>query len=152
MKRFAVVLAVTVLALMIASCASLQRSRDTGSVRTVAGLINDRDAAALSSMSSVPFLLDHEIVALQRDVQAFWGTALETGFRVEEPTLERGLRVDAESYREFYDSMEVKTFFKKYLKKNTRLLELRTLGGQRILLLVTDTWFKRTINGFKGPF
>jgi hypothetical protein len=101
MKRFAVVLAVTVLALMIASCASLQRSRDTGSVRTVAGLINDRDAAALSSMSSVPFLLDHEIVALQRDVRAFWGTALETGFRVEEPTLERGLRVDAESYREF---------------------------------------------------
>jgi hypothetical protein len=48
--------------------------------------------------------------------------------------------------------MEVKTFFKKYLRKNTRLLELRTLAGQRILLLVTDTWFKRTINGFKGPF
>ena len=152
MKRIVQLLVAAALVVAVSSCASLQRSRDVGSVRTVARLINSANAQALSAMSSLPFLLDHEIVALQRDVEAFWDTALAVGFRVEEPTLERGERIDGESYREFYDSMEVRTFFKKYLNKSSRLLELRTLEGRRILLLVTDSWFKRTINGFKGPY
>jgi hypothetical protein len=66
--------------------------------------------------------------------------------------LEHHREVTPESYREFYDSMEVETFFKKYLKKQSRLLELKTNTGQRILLLVTDTLFTRTIHGFKGPY
>ena len=48
--------------------------------------------------------------------------------------------------------MEVETFFKKYLKKQSRLLELKINTGQRILLLVTDTLFTRSIHGFKGPY
>ena len=152
MKRIPIILTGLSLILVIASCASFQRSRDAGSVRTVAGLINDRDAEALAGMSSVPFLLDHEIIVLERDITSFWATVAKTGFRVEEPELERGTRIAEESYREFYDSMEVRTFFKKYLKKSSRLLELVTLKGERILLLVTDTWFTRKLNGFKGPF
>lgn len=136
----------------VASCASIQRSRDAGSVRTVAGLINDRDAEALIAMSEVPFLLDQEIVALEGDVASFWRTALAAGFRVQEPQLERGVRITADTYREFYDSMEVRAFFNRYLKRNSRLLELRTGGGERILLLVTHSWFSRRIHGFKGPF
>lgn len=134
------------------SCASIQRSRDQGSVRTVAGLINQRDAEALNDMSAVPFLLDQEIVVLDRDVAAFWRTALQVGFRVEEPELESGTRVTGESYREFYDSMEVRVFFSKYLRRNTRLLELTTRGEQRILLLVSGGGAARRIHGFKGPF
>ena len=48
--------------------------------------------------------------------------------------------------------MEVRTFFTRYLKRNSRLLELSTRDGKRILLLVTRGWFSRTIHGFKGPF
>jgi hypothetical protein len=48
--------------------------------------------------------------------------------------------------------MEVKAFFRKYLKRNARLLELRTAEGRRILLLVSRSWFSRMIHGFKGPF
>ncbi|MBN1835675.1 MAG: hypothetical protein JW820_07485 [Spirochaetales bacterium] len=136
----------------LGSCASIQRSRDDGSVRTVAGLINSGDAEALIAMSEVPFLLDQEIVLLERDVAAFWHAALAAGFRVEEPAVERGERISADSYRQFYDSMEVKTFFNKYLRDNTRLLAFRTRDGQRILLLVGHSCFSRTLHGFKGPF
>ena len=103
-------------------------------------------------MSRLPFLLDQEIVALERDVDAFWRTALAVGFRVDEPELERGIAITENTYREFYDSMEVKAFFNRYLERNTRLLELKTGDGRRILLLVTHGWFSRTIHGFKGPF
>jgi hypothetical protein len=138
--------------LLLASCASIQRSKDEGNIERISELINTGQAEKLTTMSELPFLLDQEIIVLPKDVATFWSTIVEVGFKVEQPALERGVRVGPESYKEFYDSMEVKTFFKKYLKKQSRLLELKTSTGQRILLLVTDTLFTRTIHGFKGPY
>ena len=151
-KRIATMVLCLCVLMAVASCASIQRSRDTGSVRTVAGLINDGDAEALIEMTEVPFLLDQEIVVLEKDVASFWRTALAAGYQVAEPELERGVPVSGDTYREFYDSMEVRAFFNRYLKKNSRLLELKTRDGERILLLVSQGWFSRKIHGFKGPF
>jgi hypothetical protein len=141
-----------VFAVLLASCASIQRSKDEGNVERISELINTGQAEKLIAMTELPFLLDQEIIVLNKDVATFWSTIVEVGFKVEEPTLEQGERVGPQSYKRFYDSMDVETFFKKYLKKRSRLLELKTNTGQRILLLVTDTLFTRTINGFKGPY
>lgn len=151
-KRIATVVLCACLLVALGSCASIQRSRDAGSVRTVAELINEGEADALIAMSVTPFLLDQEIVLLEGDVASFWRTALAADLQVEEPELEEGARITADSYREFYDSMEVRTYFSKYLKGNSRLLALRTQDGQRILLLVTHGWCSRKLHGFKGPF
>lgn len=141
-----------VLVILLASCASIQRSKDEGNIDRISELINTGQAEKLTAMTELPFLLDQEIIVLAKDVETFWSTIIEVGFKVEEPSLERGAKVTPESYKEFYDSMEVETFFKKYLKKQSRLLELKTDTGQRILLLVTDTLFTRSIHGFKGPY
>ena len=138
--------------ILLASCASIQRSKDEGNIERVSELINTGQAEKLTAMTELPFLLDQEIIVLAKDVATFWSTIVEVGFKVEEPSLERGVKVTPESYKEFYDSMEVETFFKKYLEKQSRLLELQTNTGQRILLLVTDTLFTRAIHGFKGPY
>ena len=138
--------------ILLASCASIQRSKDEGNIERVSELINTGQAEKLTAMTELPFLLDQEIIVLAKDVATFWSTIVEVGFKVEEPSLERGVKVTPESYKEFYDSMEVETFFKKYLEKQSRLLELKTNTGQRILLLVTDTLFTRAIHGFKGPY
>jgi hypothetical protein len=114
--------------------------------------VNAGRAEELTAMSMVPFLLDQEILVLPQDVAFFWKSTLAAGYRLEEPELERGSPVGPDSYRVFRDSMEVRTFFKKYLKKGTRLLELKTSGGQRVLLLLRSTAFSRRISGFKGPF
>ena len=140
------------LVVLLASCASIQRSKDEGNIERISELINTGQAEKLTAMTELPFLLDQEIIVLAKDVETFWSTIVEVGFKVEEPSLERGAKVAPESYKEFYDSMEVETFFKKYLKKQSRLLELKTNTGQRILLLVTDTLFTRSIHGFKGPY
>jgi hypothetical protein len=149
MKKLPYLLLVVIL---LASCASIQRSKDEGNIERISELINTGQAEKLTAMTELPFLLDQEIIVLAKDVATFWSTIVEVGFKVEKPVLERGVKVGPESYKEFYDSMEVKTFFKKYLKKQSRLLELKTNTGQRILLLVTDTLFTRTIHGFKGPY
>ncbi|UCF98076.1 MAG: hypothetical protein JSV89_00725 [Spirochaetaceae bacterium] len=140
------------LVVLLVSCASIQRSKDEGNVERISELINTGQADALDAMSELPFLLDQEIIVLAKDVQTFWSTIVDVGFKVEAPMLERGVKIGPDSYKEFYDSMEVQTFFKKYLKKQSRLLELKTNTGQTILLLVTDTLFTRTIHGFKGPY
>lgn len=149
MKKLSLLL---LIALLLSSCASIQRSRDEGNIERISKLINEGQSEKLAEMSELPFLLDQEIILLEKDVRTFWSTIVEVGFKVEEPILERGSRITPESYKEFYDSMEVQTFFKKYLNKKTRILELKTNTDQRILLLVTDTYFSRTIHGFKGPF
>jgi hypothetical protein len=139
-------------ALLLSSCASIQRAQDKGRIGQIAGLINAGDAEKLTAMSAVPFLLDQEIVPLRQDIEAFWRDVAKAGFSIEGPALEKGTPVTADSYRAFADTMEVKTFFSKYLKKGARVLELSTGSGRRIILLVRDTLFSRTLYGFKGPF
>ncbi len=139
-------------AVTLASCASLQRAQDQGRVGQIARSINSGEAEKLAAMSAVPFLLDQEIIPLRTDVAAFWQDVVKAGYTVEGPELEKGFPVDAESYRAFADTMEAKAFFARYVKKGARVLELSTSGGRRIVLLVRDAWFSRTLYGFKGPF
>lgn len=137
---------------VLSSCASLQRSWDQRNVEMVAQLINDGQAQKLAAMSATPFLVDGEIVALKADVASFWNGIVKAGFRVEGPALTQGVPVTAESYKQFADTMEVKSFFAQYVKKDARVLELRTAtSGDKILLIFRDSWSK-TIYGFKGPF
>jgi hypothetical protein len=149
-----IALAVIAAALLaLSSCASLQRSWDQGNVEMVARLIDEGQPKKLAAMSSTPFLVDGEIVALKDDVASFWNGIVRAGFRVEGATLGQGWPLTAESYKQFADTMEVRTFFAQYVKKDARILEMRTsTSGDRILLIFRDRWFSKTIYGFKGPF
>ena len=138
-------------ALALASCASIQRSQDQGMVRQVAELINSGDSARLATLSATPFLLDGEIVPLPADVASFWQGIAKAGFRVEGAALDRGVPVAADSYKDFADTMEVKSFFSRYVK-NARVLDLTTSAGRHLRLLTRSQWFSWKILGFKGPF
>jgi hypothetical protein len=109
-------------ALLLTSCASIQRSRDEGEVRQLADLINSGQPQKLYSISGTPFLLDGEIVPLPEDVSAFWTGIVKAGFRVQGAALESGVPVTAESYRQFADTMEVNSFFSRYVKDDARIL------------------------------
>lgn len=149
MKKILLLLAV---ALLVSSCATMKMSKDEKDIYYISDLINTGDDAYLAKMSQLPFLVDQEIIVLEKDVAAFWANIIKAGFTVEDPVLESGLPVDDTSYMEFYDSMEVETFFKKYVPAKARLLELETGEGQRILLIVEKKWLSRKLYAFKGPF
>jgi len=139
-------------AVALASCASIQRSQDQGTVREVANLINSGDSAKLATLSASPFLIDGEIVPLPTDVVSFWQGIARAGFRVEGAALDHGAPVGADSYKDFADTMEVKSFFTRYVKDGARVLELTTAAGTRIRLLTRSQGFGWKILGFKGPF
>jgi hypothetical protein len=146
-------LSVVAVLLVIVSCVSTQRSQDEASTQLFADLINSGQADKLVSMSAVPFLVDQEIVSLAADVGSFWRTLVQSGYGVGAASLTIAFPVSDSSYREFADTVEVNTFFAKYVTKGTRLLELKTATGKRILLLVKDELFgKKIICGFRGPF
>ncbi len=139
--------------ILLASCASLQHSWDQGNVQTVAGLINEGQADKLAAMSAVPFLVDGEIVTLKPDIASFWNGIVKAGFKVEDANLVQAAPLAPDSYRQFANTMEVKTFFARYVKKEARLLELGTSkSGKKIMLIFGDSSFKKTIYGFKGPY
>jgi len=139
--------------ILLASCASLQRSWDQGNVETVARLINEGQADKLAAMSATPFLVDGEIVTLKPDVAAFWNGIVKAGFKVEGVPLVQAAPFAPDSYKQFANTMEVKIFFAQYVKKGARLLELGTSqSGKKIVLIFGDSWFRKTIYGFKGPY
>jgi hypothetical protein len=152
MRRTVLIAAACAAVMALASCASLQHSWDKGDIETVARLINDGQSAKLAAMSATPFLVDGEIVPLKADVAGFWEGIVKAGYKVEGPALGEAAPVNADSYKQFADTMEVKSFFAQYVKKDTRVLELRTGSNGRILLIIRDSWFSKTIHGFKGPF
>ncbi len=139
--------------ILLASCASFQHSRDQANVETVARLINEGQADKLAAMSAVPFLVDGEIVTLKPDIVSFWTGIVKAGFKVEGAILVQAAPFAPDSYRQFADTMEVKTFFAQYVKKGARILELGTSqSGKKILLIFDDSGFKKTLYGFKGPY
>lgn len=147
------VVAVCVVVLALSSCASLQHSWDQGNVAMVATDINAGNAAALSAMSGSPFLIDGEVVPLKADVSGFWDGIVKAGYKVQGPQLGTAAPVSADSYKQFADTMEVRAFFANYVKKDTRILELKTSTGKTILLIIKDKPFSRKIiQGFKGPY
>ena len=139
--------------LALSSCASLQHGWDKGNVAMVADLINAGKSAELAAMSGSPFLVDGEVVPLKADVASFWAGIIKAGYKVEGPQLAAAVPAAADSYKQFADTMEVRAFFKNYVKGDTRLLELKTADGKTVRLIVKDSLFsKKIIQGFKGPF
>jgi hypothetical protein len=151
-KHLKLLAAAIAAAIVLSSCASLQRFQDEGNLNRVATLINTGPSERLSEMSLTPFLLDQEIIALPADLSTFWENIAKAGFRVEGAVLARAFSIAADSYREFADTMEVRSFFSQYVKEGARILEMETSAGQRILLLGKSEWFAWKLQGFKGPY
>lgn len=152
MRRFLTAAVACAAVFFITSCASLQHSWDQGAVRQTADLINAGNAQKLSEMSASPFIIDGEVVVLPADVSGFWAGIVKAGFRVDTATLDTGTAVGADSYRQFADTMEARSFFTRYVKDGARILDFSTSTGTHIRLLVRSDWFSLKILGWKGPF
>jgi len=147
LSRVAIALAIVLLS---ASCTTLQRMSDERGAAWVAQELNEGNAALLSAISSSPFLLDGETIALPADTAAFWDAMVKAGVKLD-PELSRAVETGADSWREFGSSRDVKVFFEKYVTEGARLFELQTANGRRVLVLYRASWGSRQLYGFKGP-
>jgi hypothetical protein len=138
-------------AVSLGSCATFLRPPEGGEAARLAERINSGGADALAGQSSLPFLVDQEIVQIKGDVAAFWKAVKESGIRLA-GTSDAVLNAGPEAYRAFADTFEMKAFFKKYVPPGARIVSLATQAGKRVLLIIADEMFASRIYGFKGPF
>jgi hypothetical protein len=137
--------------LVLASCSTLQRMSDEKGAAWVAQQLNDGNAAELAAVSSSPFLLDGETIALPEDTAALWNGLVKAGLKLD-PELSRALSVGADTWREFGSVRDVQVFFGRYVAEGARLFELPTMNGRRVLILCRSSWGSRKLYGFKGPY
>jgi hypothetical protein len=136
--------------LLFASCTTLQRMSDERGAAWVTQELNGGNAAGIAAISSSPFLLDGEVIALPADTAAFWDGMVKAGVKLD-PELSRAVEIDTDSWREFGSSRDVKMYFQKYVAEGARLFELQTVDGRHVLVLYRASWGTRQLYGFKGP-
>lgn len=136
---------------LLASCSTFQRMSDEKGAAWVARQLNEGNAAELAAVSSSPFLLDGEIIALPGDTVALWNGLIKAGVKLD-PELSRALAVGTDTWREFGSTRDVQVYFGKYVAKGARLFELPTVKGRAVLLLYRSAWGSRKVFGFKGPY
>jgi len=140
-----------VIVFLFTSCSTLQRMADEKGAAWVAKQLNEGRAAELAAISSSPFLLDGEIIALPEDAAVFWDGLAKAGVKLD-VELSRALEVGTDTWREFGSTRDVQVFFGKYVAEGARLFELPTVNGRRVLVLYRSSWGSRKLYGFKGPF
>jgi hypothetical protein len=151
MKPILMRIAICLALLALASCTTLQRMSDEKDAAWVARQVNEGHAAELAAISSSPFLLDGEIIALPEDTASFWNGLTKAGVKLD-PEPSRALAIGPDSWCEFGSTRDVQVFFGKYVKEGARLFELPTERGRRVLVLYRSSWGSRKLYGFKGPF
>ena len=136
-------------ALVMVSCATRPYAQKDEKVFDLIKAINSGEAAA-KELAEAPFLFDGEIVLMQNHLTALWKNLYMAGFRMYDASIVRNHFIKENSWREFGDTMDVQTFFKKYLDENTSLVEVKARNGNFVFLLNKEVNGFPRIQGFKG--
>ena len=131
-------------------CLTLEQ-RYTNTANDVVRFINGGKAEELTAITQTPFLLDGEIILLREDVAEFWKGILEAGFQIERPILIDTFETDKETFQKFARTMEVESYFEKYVTKNGHVVVVETEIFQLFLVMDSTKQGKTKIIGFKGP-
>jgi len=142
--------ALALLALLALSCATGPYVQREDRIQRLVELINKGGVNEVKGLAATPFLLDGEIVLLQKDLNSLWDNFKAAGFVMKNAKVLEIARIAADSYKVFGDSMDVRTFFSKYLDKDTSMVKLATDGGVYHLLLGKEVDGYPKIRGFRG--
>jgi hypothetical protein len=141
---------VFVIMILFIGCAAMQIKQYETVANNVIAYINAGDFESLSSLTNVPFLLDGEIIMLEKDMEDFWKNITAAGFKIREVVKMENLGVNENSFKQFAETMDVKSYFKNYVSSEAVLILLETETARFIFLLDMKEKDKK-IMGFKGP-
>lgn len=134
---------------LAASCTTTPYAQREDNVQKVIDLINEGEAEALMAQSRLPFLFDGEILMLERDVRNMWENLAGADFSMKNAEHEYIGPAGRYSYPPFADSMEVRTFFKKYLPEKSSIVRITADNGEFFLLLGPRDETAPTIIGYR---
>ena len=121
-------------AALLASCASLPVAAPVRGAVAVVKALQSGNPDALMSVSSRPFVLDGEIISLADDIAFFWSGLAGAGLDLTISGLpwESGL---ADAAAAFGTTMEVNSFFARYVPPAAAAIVVPTAAGELMLLL-----------------
>ena len=133
------------------SCATIPIAQDQTRVESLIEELNTASVEELVELTARPFLLDGEIVVLQRDIEMMWSNLREVGFRFAEATIEEVGALTDQSYLEFGDTMDVQVWFERYTAEDAGLARVRTSHGAFLIVIGESDERDLQIFGFTGP-
>ncbi|MCF7928548.1 MAG: hypothetical protein K9L68_06215 [Spirochaetales bacterium] len=117
------------------SCTTVPYSQQDFKVKEVVELINEGRSERLIQLSKLPFLFDGEILLRERDVATLWNNLAESGFQMKDVQIGEPVPAGKDDYPPFADTMEVRTFFKKYITEDASIVKINASNGEFYLLL-----------------
>lgn len=135
----------------LASCATVPVSQRERRVEALLAELNTAGIERLTELSARPFLLDGEIVILERDLNTMWTNLREAGFAFDAATVRELGPVDEGTYRAFGDTMDVRAWFARYAADDAGLATVRTTHGTFLILTGERDGRTPRIFGFTGP-
>ena len=150
MKKITIAVSILIL-IALSSCTTMKAVPNDKAIERFIELYNSGDTSRMTEMTSVPMLIDGEIVARTGDADFFWNRLAEAGFRFEGSNSFVVAAVDDNAKMLFGDTMEVSTFFAKYVPDTAVIVRVKGPGGDFILLLSGRKGRYPFIFGFTGP-
>lgn len=152
MKRsLRTLVAAAAVTMVIASCATVPVSQRDRRVEALLEDLNTADIDRLMELTARPFLLDGEIIELERDVRTLWTNLREVGFTFDAATIEELGPVGKDTYRSFADTMEVRVWFDRHTPEDAGLARVGTSHGTFLIVTGDRTGRTPLIYGFTGP-
>jgi hypothetical protein len=151
MKKIANVIISIVILLVLSSCATMKAVPKDRAIAKFIELYNSGDTVRMTEMTFIPMLIDGEIVARNTDADFFWNSLAKAGFTLDGSESFTVEPLGANSSLVFGDTMEVGTFFAKYVPETAVLVRVKGPVGDFILLLSGRKGPYPFIFGFTGP-
>jgi len=133
------------------SCATVPYVQKEEKVVKLVELINRGGVNEVPGVANTPFIIDGEIVLLQKDLSEFWANLHKVGFSIRSPKVVQNRFAMMEDAKYFRDSMEVRTFLKKYIDRDTSLVQVQSVDGTFYFLLGREVKGYPKMMGFRGP-
>ncbi len=134
MKK-AFILLMILISFLIISCTSAPVSQRSSAAEKVVDLINHPGEEYLEEITSKPFLFDGEIIVLDKDISMIWHNLNRSRFGFRSGEIMDAVPIGADDYTLFADTMEVKTYFSKYLPEDASLVKVKSDSGLYYLIL-----------------
>lgn len=151
MKKITIAAVSILILIVLSSCATMNAVPNDKAIERFIELYNSGDTVRMTKMTSVPMLIDGEIVAGTDDADFFWNRLADAGFSFEGVDSFAREPVDDRAKLLFGDTMEVGTFFDKYVPETAVIVRVKGPGGEFILLLSGRKGRYPFIFGFTGP-
>lgn len=126
-------------------------SQREGAVDRLLTRIAEGGAQERMALSALPFVLDQEIIMVERDLRTMWEQLTEAGFSLRNAEL-RSLDYGHDAlYEAFGETMDMEVYFDRYAPEDVSVARVATDEGAFVLILGERERFAPVLHGLKGP-